>query len=76
MHLPCISPISPVYLAYISRQVLPANEPERTWPPPGMDDPEEQAAWWVAQVTARKQPEGTSFQACFNKTPLRPQPQP
>ena len=46
-----------------SSQMLPANEPERTWPPPGMDDPEEQAAWWVAEVTGRKQPEGTSFQA-------------
>ena len=56
--------------------MLPANEPERTWPPPGMDDPEEQAAWWVAQVTARKQPEGTSFQACLNNTPSDPNPNP
>ena len=33
------------------------------WPPAGMDDPEEQAAWWVGAVTGREQPEGTSLQA-------------
>ena len=32
-------------------------------PPAGMDDPEEQAAWWVGAVTGRKKPEGTSLQA-------------
>ena len=33
------------------------------WPPAGMNDPEEQAAWWVGAVTGRGQPEGTSLQA-------------
>ena len=33
------------------------------WPPAGMDDPEEQAAWWVGAVTGREKPEGTSLQA-------------
>ena len=33
------------------------------WPPTGMDDPEEQAAWWVGAVTGHKKPEGTSLQA-------------
>ena len=28
-----------------------------------MNDPEEQAAWWVGAVTGREQPEGTSLQA-------------
>ena len=32
-------------------------------PPAGMNDPEEQAAWWVGAVTGREQPEGTSLQA-------------
>ena len=33
------------------------------FPPAGMEDPEEQAAWWVGTVTGREQPEGTSLQA-------------
>ena len=33
------------------------------WPPSGMNDPEEQAAWWVGAVTGREQPEGSSLQA-------------
>ena len=32
-------------------------------PPAGMNDPEEQAAWWVGAVTGREQPEGSSLQA-------------
>ena len=32
-------------------------------PPAGMNDPEEQAAWWVGAVTGHKKPEGTSLQA-------------
>lgn len=32
-------------------------------PPAGMDDPEEQATWWVGAVTGREKPEGTSLQA-------------
>ena len=32
-------------------------------PPAGMNDPEEQAAWWVGAVTGHEQPEGTSLQA-------------
>jgi len=40
-----------------------AESGEYDGPPAGMNDPEEQAAWWVGAVTGREQPEGTSLQA-------------